>query len=155
MSPADGQDQETYFLSVTARASGQTVRYSFVLTYEDGLDLQLKFSWLERSVTRRDTLCAANGGASLTIKHNQLKDGLLQYQLALTGRSADKAAITSATLNSDALSTDAGSIQLQSAEGGRILHDCRHRRIRRQNHHIQAPAPLSERCQPENDLFRA
>ena len=118
MSPADGQDQETYFLSVTARASGQTVRYSFVLTYEDGLDLQLKFSWLERSVTRRDTLCAANGGASLTIKHNQLKDGLLQYQLALTGRSADKAAITSATLNSDALSTDAGSIQLQSAEGG-------------------------------------
>lgn len=61
MSPADGQDQETYFLSVTARASGQTIRYSFVLTYEDGLDLQLKFSWLERSVTRRDTLCAANG----------------------------------------------------------------------------------------------
>ena len=118
MSPADGQDQETYFLSVTARASGQTVRYSFVLTYEDGLDLQLKFSWLERSVTRRDTLCAANGGASLTIKHNQLKDGLLQYQLALTGRSADKAAITSATLDSTTLSTDAGSIQLQSAEGG-------------------------------------
>lgn len=118
MSPADGQDQETYFLSVTARASGQTVRYSFVLTYEDGLDLQLKFSWLERSVTRRDTLCAANGGASLTIKHNQLKDGLLQYQLALTGRSADKAAITSATLDSTPLSMEAGSIQLQSAEGG-------------------------------------
>ena len=118
MSPADGQDQETYFLSVTARASGQTVRYSFVLTYEDGLDLQLKFSWLERSVTRRDTLCAANGGASLTIKHNQLKDGLLQYQLALTGRSADKAAITSATLDSTTLSMEAGSIQLQSAEGG-------------------------------------
>lgn len=118
MSPADGQDQETYFLSVTARASGQTVRYSFVLTYEDGLDLQLKFSWLERSVTRRDTLCAANGGASLTIKHNQLKDGLLQYQLALTGRSADKAAITSATLDSTTLSMEAGSIQLQSAAGG-------------------------------------
>ena len=118
MSPADGQDQETYFLSVTARASGQTVCYSFVLTYEDGLDLQLKFSWLERSVTRRDTLCAANGGASLTIKHNQLKDGLLQYQLALTGRSADKAAITSATLDSTTLSMEAGSIQLQSAEGG-------------------------------------
>lgn len=118
MSPADGQDKETYFFSITARASGQTVRYSFVLTYEDGLDLQLKFSWLDRSSTRHDTLCAANGGASLTIKHNQLNDGLLRYQLALTGRSADKAAITSATLDGTTTPNPDGSIQLQSAAGG-------------------------------------
>lgn len=42
----------------------------------------------------------------------------MQYQLALTGRSADKAAITSATLDSTTLSMEAGSIQLQSAAGG-------------------------------------
>lgn len=155
MSPADGQDQETYFLSVTARASGQTVRYSFVLTYEDGLDLQLKFSWLERSVTRRDTLCAANGGASLTIKHNQLKDGLLQYQLALTGRSADQGRHHLRHARQHDPEHGSGQHPAPVRRRRRILHDCRHRRIRRQNHHIQAPAPLSERCQPENDLFRA
>ena len=46
MAPADGQDTETYSISVTARVSGQTIRYNFVLTYEDGLDLQLQFTWL-------------------------------------------------------------------------------------------------------------
>ena len=51
MAPADGQDTETYYLTVTVRVSGQTIRYNFVLTYEDGLDLQLQFTWYEKSVT--------------------------------------------------------------------------------------------------------
>lgn len=54
MASADGQDSETYFITVTARVSGQTIRYNFVLTYEDGLDLQLQFTWYEnRSQPRR------------------------------------------------------------------------------------------------------
>ena len=32
MAPADGQDTETYYLTVTARVSGQTIRYNFILT---------------------------------------------------------------------------------------------------------------------------
>ncbi len=49
MAPADGQDTETYSITVTARVSGQTIRYNFVLTYEDGLDLQLQFTWYEET----------------------------------------------------------------------------------------------------------
>ncbi len=47
MAPADGRDTETYYITVTARVSGQTIRYNFVLAYEDGLDLQLQFTWYE------------------------------------------------------------------------------------------------------------
>lgn len=47
MAAADGKDTETYYLAVTAEVLGQTIGYTFVVTYEDGLDLQLQFTWYE------------------------------------------------------------------------------------------------------------
>ena len=118
MAPADGQDSETYSITVTARVSGQTIRYNFVLTYEDGLDLQLQFTWYEKSTVRREELCDANKRVNLTVKHNQLQNGELLYKFGLKGKSASDAQILSATIDGTALNTEKGSYQLQSAAGG-------------------------------------
>ena len=118
MAPADGQDTETYSITVTARVSGQTIRYNFVLTYEDGLDLQLQFTWYKKPVTAQNLLCDADKRVNLTIKHNQLDNGLLDYRVALKGKSASDAQILSATIDGTALNTEKGSYQLQSSESG-------------------------------------
>ena len=118
MAAADGEDTETYYLAVTAEVLGQTIGYTFVVTYEDGLDLQLQFTWYEKSVTARQVLCDADKRAALTIKHNQINGSELLYKLGLTGRSAEDAQITSASFNGAAMSTDSGSVRLASAENG-------------------------------------
>ena len=118
MAPADGQDCETYSITVTACVSGQTIRYNFVLTYEDGLDLQLQFTWYEKSVTAQTLLCDADKRVNLTVKHNQLQNGELLYKFGLKGKSASDAQIVSATIDGTALNPEKGSYQLQSAEGG-------------------------------------
>ena len=118
MAAADGKDTETYYLAVTAEVLGQTISYTFALTYEDGLDLQLQFTWYEKSVTAQNVLCDADKRAALTIKHNQISNSELLYKLALTGRSAEDAQITSASFNGAAMNTDSGSVQLESAENG-------------------------------------
>ena len=84
MAAADGKDTETYYLAVTAEVLGQTISYTFVVTYEDGLDLQLQFTWYEKSVTAQTVLCDADKRAALTIKHNQISNSELLYKLALT-----------------------------------------------------------------------
>ena len=118
MAPADGQDSETYSITVIARVSGQTIRYSFVLTYEDGLDLQLQFTWYEKSVTAQTLLCDADKRVNLTIKHNQLQNGELLYKFGLKGKSANDAQILSATIDNTALNPEKGSYQLTASEGG-------------------------------------
>lgn len=118
MAAADGKDTETYYLAVTAEVLGQTIGYTFVVTYEDGLDLQLQFTWYEKSVTAQTVLCDADKRAALTIKHNQINNSELLYKLGLTGRSAQDAQITSASFNGAAMSTDNGSARLESVENG-------------------------------------
>ena len=118
MAAADGKDTETYYFAVTAEVLGQTISYAFVVTYEDGLDLQLQFTWYEKSVTAQTVLCDADKRAALTIKHNQINNSELLYKLGLTGRSAQDAQITSASFNGAAMSTDNGSARLESAENG-------------------------------------
>lgn len=118
MASADGQDSETYFITVTARVSGQTIRYNFVLTYEDGLDLQLQFTWYEKSITAQTLLCDADKRVNLTIKHNQLSNAELLYKFGLKGKSASDTQILSATIDGTALNPEKGSYQLQASEGG-------------------------------------
>ncbi len=120
MAPADGQDTETYYLTVTARVSGQTLRYTFVITYEAGLDLQLQFTWYEKGVTAQGLLCDANDRANLAVKHNQVSGSELLYKLKLKGESASEAQIVSASVDGTPLNTEKGSFPLQSAEGGAV-----------------------------------
>lgn len=118
MAAADGKDTETYYFAVTAEVLGQTISYAFVVTYEDGLDLQLQFTWYEKSVTAQQVLCDADKRAALTIKHNQINNSELLYKLGLTGRSAQDAQITSASFNGAAMSTDSGSVRLEATDSG-------------------------------------
>ena len=118
MAVADGKDTETYYLAVTAEVLGQTISYAFVVTYEDGLDLQLQFTWYEKSVTAQQVLCDADKRAALTIKHNQINNSELLYKLGLTGRSAQDAQITSASFNGAAMSTGSGSVRLEATDSG-------------------------------------
>ena len=118
MAAADGKDTETYYFAVTAEVLGQTISYTFALTYEDGLDLQLQFTWYEKSVTAQNVLCDADKRAALTIKHNQINNSELLYKLGLTGRSAQDAQITSASFNGAAMSTGSGSVRLEATDSG-------------------------------------
>ena len=118
MAAADGKDTETYYLAVTAEVLGQTISYTFVVTYEDGLDLRLQFTWYEKSVTAQNVLCDADKRAALTIKHNQINNSELLYKLGLTGRSAQDAQITSASFNGAAMSTGSGSVRLEATDSG-------------------------------------
>ncbi|MFQ6937009.1 MAG: hypothetical protein ACLRSV_00485 [Oscillospiraceae bacterium] len=63
MAAADDKDTETYYLAVTAEVLGQTISYTFVVTYEDGLDLQLQFTWYEKSGHGADTSSATQTSA--------------------------------------------------------------------------------------------
>ncbi len=127
MAAADGQEQETYYISVTARvALGQqtysdTISYTFVITYEDGLDLQLLFTWYEKSVTAVQTQCEANERTTISIKHNQLSNGELLYTLALDGNSAEDAQIVSASCNGTQLSQASGSLKLEAGSAGEAM----------------------------------
>ena len=118
MKVPDGQEKDTYYLAVTAEVLGQQLTYTFAITYEDGLDLQLQFTWYEKSVTAQQLLCDADKSAQLSIKHNQIANGELLYKLGLTGRSAQGAVITSASCGGSEISTDSGSIALTQTEGG-------------------------------------
>lgn len=118
MAPTDGQDTRTYYLTATVRAFGQTMWYTFILTYEDGLDLQLQFTWYEKSVTAQTLLCDADKRAGLTVKHNQLQNSELLYKLSLKGKSAGEAQIVSAAVDGSPINSEKGSLQLQAAEGG-------------------------------------
>ena len=118
MNVPDGRDTETYYLAVRAEVLGQTIDYTFVITYEDGLDLQLQFTWYEKSVTAQQLLCDADKSAQLSVKHNQIANGELLYKLSLTGKSAQGAQIVSASCGGSEISTDSGSIALTQTEGG-------------------------------------
>ena len=63
MAAADDKDTETYYLAVTAEVLGQTISYTFVVTYEDGLDLQLQFTWYEKNPSRRRPFSATQTSA--------------------------------------------------------------------------------------------
>lgn len=112
MAPADGQDTEVYYLSVTVQALGQTLSYTFVLTYEDSIDLQLRFTWYEKGVTARENLCDANERIGFTVKHNQVSGNELLYDMGLTGDSADEAQLLSAVCGGTSLNAGSGSLRL-------------------------------------------
>ena len=125
--PQTARTRNTYYLAVTAEVLGQTIGYTFVVTYEDGLDLQLQFTWYEKSVTAQTVLCDADKRAALTIKHNQINNSELLYKLGLTGRSAEDAQITSASFNGAAMNTDNGSVKARICREWRIVYRPRDR----------------------------
>lgn len=107
MQTADGAPQryifEAYATVTRTDETGEKreleTSFTFVISYEDGLDLSLDLSWL-RNGTASTLTASADGSARQTIRSSELEDGAFRYTFALTGLSAQNASIESATYTS-------------------------------------------------------
>ena len=109
LQPAEGKDEETYYLTFVAQSrmrdeDGDTaqeeITYQVTIVYKASLDLQLKFTWFEKGITRRELTCEKNESVSDRVKNNQLSAGALLYEMELTGDSAPEARIKGIALQS-------------------------------------------------------
>lgn len=131
--PADGGAQHyTFTVSATVSrydADGNEteadVTFTFVISYEDGLDLSLYMGWL-RSGAETGLTVAAGGSATRTVRSSEI-DGELEYSFELRGLSAGSADIVSAVYTSDTgdsgtLDTFGGALELKTAPGSDTGH---------------------------------
>lgn len=131
--PADGGAQR-YTFTVSATVTGYDaegnmaetdVTFTFVISYEDGLDLNLYMGWL-RSGTETGLTVMAGGSASRTVRSSET-DGALEYSFELRGLSAGSADIVSAVYTSDTgdygtLDNFGGALELKTAPGSDTGH---------------------------------
>ena len=102
LDPAPGSDKEVYHLIFTVRTSERDVEYHFKLNYQEMLDVQLKFHWMDKGVTQRTTICQPGDSANLRIKNNQLSAGAIPYEMELTGTDGENGRIMSVAYTSEA-----------------------------------------------------
>lgn len=126
--PADGGARRYTFtaMATVARydAGGSRteteVEFTFVISYEDGLDLSLSMRWL-RSGAETELTVAPEGSASRTVRSSEL-DGALEYSFELQGLSANDAEIVSVVYTSDTgdsgmLDEVGGALEMKTAAG--------------------------------------
>ncbi len=121
MHAAEGQRTQTYHLTVQAKtADGELTQYDVTLTYtEQPYELQLQFTWYQNGTQPVAETLLPETRAALTIYREQLRSDELRYALALAGKDAENAQITSAALDDTALQTAGpGSVLLDSGESG-------------------------------------
>ena len=121
LTPAPGSNQEIYHITFTVKTQERNVEYYYKLTYQETLDVQLKFHWMEKGVTKRTTTCDPDEDAILRIKNNQLSAGAIPYELELTGKDGENGRIlnvvyTSKSGNSGNLK-ERGSLALSMPQG--------------------------------------
>ncbi len=102
LNPAPGADKEVYNLTFTVRTAEREVLYHYKLTYQETLDVQLKFHWMEKGITPRTKTCEADDTSVLRIKNNQLSAGAIPYELELTGADGENGRILSVAYISEA-----------------------------------------------------
>ena len=102
LDPEPGRDTETYNITFTVRTSQRDVLFHYMLTYQETLDVQLSFHWMERGTIRQTKLCDAGKSTSLRIKNNQLSAGAIPYELELTGKDGADGRILSVAYTSAA-----------------------------------------------------
>ena len=102
LDPAPGADQEVYNLTFTVRTPDRDVLYSFKLTYQEKLDVQLKFHWMEKGVTQRTRTCEPGEPATVRILRNQLSAGAIPYEMELVGDDGENGKILSVIYTSEA-----------------------------------------------------
>ena len=127
---AEGEDTETYIITaevelyVEDEEEGETVKtvyFTFILEYENQLDLVLDFTWYKNGIAPQTLSCEPNEKVTGAVKNNQVTGGQLLYDLKLVGTSAAQAKILSAnwksSMSSGALSPDSGTLALSVPEG--------------------------------------
>jgi len=121
MNPAPGTDGESYHLTFTVKAAGREILYRYKLNYQETLDVQLEFKWMEKGITQRTKTCEPGDEATLRIKNNQLSAGAIPYELVLTGTDGEDGRILSVTYTSEAGGSGnlnaGGSLPMSMAEG--------------------------------------
>lgn len=120
-----------YTFTVTARVEkpgengqsrAETVTFTFVIRYQDGLDLELELDWT-RSGSLSTLRVAADGAARRTVLGSELTEGAFRYSLSLAGESAPDAEILSAEYSADGgesgpLDTESGTLTLTPGADG-------------------------------------
>ena len=101
LDPVPGSDRETYHMTVTVKTADRIILYRYQLNYQETLDVQLAFHWMEKGTTRRTKVCEPAQSASLRIKNNQLSAGAVAYELELTGVDGTSGRILSAAYTSE------------------------------------------------------
>ena len=101
LDPAPGSDRNTYLITFSVRAEGRDVLYHFRLNYQEVVDAQLSFRWMEKGTTQRTKLCQPGSTASLRVKNNQLSAGAIPYEMELTGADGVDGRILSVSYTSD------------------------------------------------------
>lgn len=118
--------ENTYTITLTAEITrgGKTrsVPFTFLLRWQQAMDIGLELVWMKNSTEPRSVHCAANGRASDEIRRTELKLGQFNYQLKLTGADAAQAQVTSATFTPDGgaaqtLNVPNGSAAMQLPDG--------------------------------------
>ena len=109
LDPAPGSDQETYLLTFTVQAGDQIILYNYRLAYQETLDVQLSFNWMDSGTFQRTLNCQPGSNANLRIKNNQLSAGALPYAMELTGGDAVDGRILSVSYGSEA--GDSGNLE--------------------------------------------
>ena len=126
MQAASNTDTEVYRLTFEAEIRGtdedgdryvQSVRFQFVVTFKQLLDVQLSFVWLEKGTVRKTLTCQPGESVSATVKNNQLSAGAVKYEMTLTGASAGTGRILSATYESEG----AGNGTLENPASGSLV----------------------------------
>ena len=121
LDPAPGSDKETYNLSFTVRTAERDVVYHYKLHYEETLDVQLEFHWMEKGVTQRTKTCEPGDEATLRIKNSQLSAGAIPYEMVLTGADGEDGRILSVSYTSEAGGSgnlsESGSLPVSMPEG--------------------------------------
>ena len=102
-----GADKETYYLTFEAQLTDsegevQTVFYHITIVFAESADVDLSFTWLERGITRKTSICQPDGKVTLNIKNNQLSAGAIKYEIELTGEDAAAARILNISYTSEA-----------------------------------------------------
>ena len=113
---------ETYTITATAEVENKTVLFTWFVTYESTIDLELEFTWYENGTVAHAVAVEANEQSSLSLRRNQLSGDQLQYGLSLKGDSAAQASILSAAIEGEGersnLHTSGGSTFLTMPESG-------------------------------------
>ena len=102
LNPAPGKDSETYYLTFTVQTGQRDVSYSFKVMYQQTLDAQLDFHWMEKGVVQQTKTCQPGDHVTQRIKNNQLSAGAVPYRMELTGADGVEGKILSVTYVSEA-----------------------------------------------------
>lgn len=107
-------------MTFTVKTDDRTVLYTYNLVYQEMLEVELSFTWREKSMIDHVMTCQPGGMTSERIKNNQLSAGAIPYEMVLNGTDSENGRIVSVSYTSDAGSgmlEESGSLPMSLPQG--------------------------------------